>query len=63
MRSNFITNDQEGNLEDRISKLIGFSQELKFLVGFFLFLRHKPALRIFENQSRRQVKRPSGIKC
>ena len=37
MPSTFITNDQEGNLEDRISKLIGFSRELKFLVGFFYF--------------------------
>lgn len=37
MPSTFITNNQEGTLEARISKLIGFSRELKFLVGFFYF--------------------------
>ncbi len=35
--STFITNDAKKVLKDRISKLIGFSQELKFLVGFFYF--------------------------
>ena len=35
--NNFITNNSNKVLKDRISKLIGFSKELKFLVGFFYF--------------------------
>jgi HKD family nuclease len=35
--STFITNDKTNNLRDRIAELINFSQELKFLVGFFYF--------------------------
>jgi len=34
---NFITNNDNKILKERISKLIGFSKELKFLVGFFYF--------------------------
>jgi len=33
----FITNDATKKLKDRISKLIGGSKQLKFLVGFFYF--------------------------
>jgi len=36
-QSTFINNTGSKVLKDRISKLIGFSQELKFLVGFFYF--------------------------
>jgi hypothetical protein len=37
LQSTFITNDPKKILKERISTLIGFSQELKFLVGFFYF--------------------------
>ena len=37
MAGNFINNDGANNLRARISQLVGFSQELKFLVGFFYF--------------------------
>ena len=36
-QSTFINNTGSKVLKDRISKLIGFSKELKFLVGFFYF--------------------------
>lgn len=36
-QSTFINNTGNKVLKDRISKLIGFSKELKFLVGFFYF--------------------------
>lgn len=35
--SNFITNSGVENLKQRINQLIKFSEELKFLVGFFYF--------------------------
>jgi hypothetical protein len=35
--STFITNDANKILKQRISELIGFSKELKFLIGFFYF--------------------------
>jgi HKD family nuclease len=35
--STFITNNASKILKDRISELIGFSEELKFLIGFFYF--------------------------
>jgi len=35
----FITNDSDKKLKDRIAELIGHSKELKFLVGFFYYLR------------------------
>ncbi len=35
--SNFISNSENRTLETRISELIAFSKELKFLVGFFYF--------------------------
>jgi len=34
-QSTFINNTGSKVFKDRISKLIGFSKELKFLVGFF----------------------------
>ena len=37
MVNNFITNAQQRSLKDRIHTLIQYSQELKFLVGFFYF--------------------------
>lgn len=37
MANNFITNAQQRSLKDRIQLLIKYSQELKFLVGFFYF--------------------------
>lgn len=37
MANNFITNAQQHSLKDRIHTLIKYSQELKFLVGFFYF--------------------------
>ncbi|PJF40456.1 MAG: helicase, partial [Phototrophicales bacterium] len=37
MSNNFITNAQQRNLRNRIQTLIQYSQELKFLVGFFYF--------------------------
>ena len=37
-QSTFINNTGSKVLKDRISKLISFSKELKFLVGFFYFL-------------------------
>ena len=36
-QSTFISNQGNKVLRDRISKLIGYSKELKFLVGFFYF--------------------------
>ncbi len=36
-QSAFITNNESKVLKQRISELIGFSKELKFLVGFFYF--------------------------
>jgi len=36
-QSTFINNTGSKVLKDRISKLVGFSKELKFLVGFFYF--------------------------
>ena len=36
-QSTFITNDANKILKQRISELISFSKELKFLVGFFYF--------------------------
>ena len=36
-QSAFITNNENRILKERISELIGFSKELKFLVGFFYF--------------------------
>ncbi|KKQ90894.1 MAG: hypothetical protein UT15_C0003G0069, partial [Berkelbacteria bacterium GW2011_GWA1_39_10] len=35
--SNFITNNEESDLKGRLIELIGKSQELRFLVGFFYF--------------------------
>jgi superfamily II DNA or RNA helicase len=35
--NNFITNNQDKNLKDRLKKLISKANELKFLVGFFYF--------------------------
>jgi hypothetical protein len=35
--STFITNNETKLLKERISSIIGFSKELKFLVGFFYF--------------------------
>jgi ERCC4-related helicase len=35
--SNFITNQGSSNLKERLVELIGVSQELKFLVGFFYY--------------------------
>ena len=35
--STFITNDANKVLKERLSELIGFSQALKFLIGFFYF--------------------------
>ncbi len=37
MSHNFITNAETRTLENRLIQLIGYSQELKFLVGFFYF--------------------------
>ena len=37
MANNFITNAQQHSLKGRIHTLIKYSQELKFLVGFFYF--------------------------
>lgn len=37
LQSTFITNNENRILKQRISELIGFSKELKFLVGFFYF--------------------------
>ena len=37
LQSMFITNTENKILKQRISQLIGFSKELKFLVGFFYF--------------------------
>ena len=37
LQSTFITNDKNKILKQRISELISFSKELKFLVGFFYF--------------------------
>ena len=37
LQSMFITNNENKILKQRISALIGFSKELKFLVGFFYF--------------------------
>jgi superfamily II DNA or RNA helicase/HKD family nuclease len=36
-QSTFITNNETKILKERISSIIGFSKELKFLVGFFFF--------------------------
>jgi len=36
-QSAFITNNENKVLKERLSELIGFSKELKFLVGFFYF--------------------------
>jgi HKD family nuclease len=36
-QSTFITNNATKILKERISSIIGFSQELKFLVGFFYY--------------------------
>jgi len=36
-QSAFITNNENKILKQRLSELIGFSKELKFLVGFFYF--------------------------
>ena len=37
MSHNFITNAETRTLKNRLVQLIGYSQELKFLVGFFYF--------------------------
>jgi len=37
LQSTFITNNENKILKQRISELIGFSKELKFLVGFIYF--------------------------
>lgn len=38
MSGQFITNSEEKNLRKRLTELIKYSVELKFLVGFFYFL-------------------------
>ena len=56
LQSTFITNVQNKILKERISELIGFSKELKFLVGFFYFsgirelyeaVKNNPGLKLF----------------
>lgn len=37
MKNTFITNSETDNLKKRLVELIGASQELKFLIGFFYF--------------------------
>ncbi len=37
MSHNFITNTDSQTLRNRLNQLVGFSKELKFLVGFFYF--------------------------
>ena len=37
LQNMFITNNENKILKQRISQLIGFNKELKFLVGFFYF--------------------------
>jgi len=38
MINNFITNEENVTLKDRLQKFIEASTELKFLVGFFYFI-------------------------
>jgi superfamily II DNA or RNA helicase/HKD family nuclease len=55
-QSTFITNNETKLLKERISSIIGFSKELKFLVGFFYYsgirelydaIRNNPNLKLY----------------
>lgn len=62
MISNFITNSKPKNLKNLLSELINKSDELKFLVGFFIFQALK-TLCIIKKKFERKFKGTSRLKC
>lgn len=62
MANNFITNNkQHKTLRGRLNKLIGISDELKFLVGFFYFSGWKELYQRLQEHEHIKVKLLVGL--
>lgn len=62
MANNFITNNKkQKTLRGRLNKLIGISDELKFLVGFFYFSGWKELYQKLQEQEHIKIKLLVGL--
>ena len=61
MPHNFITNAKTRTLSKRLEQLIGHSQELKFLVGYFYFSGWKELYQAFQERDDLQLKILVGL--
>jgi hypothetical protein len=59
-QSTFITNTETKLLKERISSIVGFSKELKFLIGFFYYSEIRELYDAIRNNPNQRFNVPSS---